>query len=196
MTRLQPVQNFHAFTIKYNGLVNRITTELIVFPAFDPADLTNPPPVGHMTVGLWDTGATTSLITPQVVEQLNLSPVGVTNLSYVGGSGTSKTYMVNLGLPNRVVVGGVLVAEGIIGDGVGAIIGMDVICQSDFAITNVNGESRMSFRHPSVSTIDYVVEANRIAYAGTNRNAPCPCGAKDKAGKPVRYKHCHGAVNR
>ncbi len=113
MTRLQPVQNFHAFTIKYNGLVNRITTELIVFPAFDPADLTNPPPVGHMTVGLWDTGATTSLITPQVVEQLNLSPVGVTNLSYVGGSGTSKTYMVNLGLPNRVVVGGVLVAEGI-----------------------------------------------------------------------------------
>jgi len=92
------------------------------------------------------------------------------------------------------MVSGVLVAEGIIGGGVDAIIGMDVICKGDFAITNVNGETRMSFRYPSVGTIDYVVEANKIVYAGINRNAPCPCGAKDKSGKSVRYKHCHGAA--
>jgi preprotein translocase subunit SecA len=24
------------------------------------------------------------------------------------------------------------------------------------------------------------------------RNDPCPCGAKDKNGRPIKYKHCHG----
>lgn len=139
MTRQQ--QSFHAFTIKHDGRVNRIVTELVVFPIFDVTNMPVELPEGYLTSALWDTGATTSLITPQVAAQLKLFPVGVTNLSYVGGTGLCNTYMVNLGLPNKVVVGGVLVAEGIIGDGVGAIIGMDVINQSDFAITNVNGKS-------------------------------------------------------
>ena len=190
----QQLPAFHAFTIKYSGRVSRITTELVVFSAFDPA---NPPssfPTGFLTAGLWDTGATMSLITPRVVDELQLAPSGVTNLNYVGGTGITKTYVVNLRLPNKVMIGGVLVAEGILADELGAIIGMDVISQSDFAITNVNGQSKMSFRHPSVSTIDYVTEANRIVYAGINRNAPCPCGAKDSRGRRIKYKNCHGAI--
>ena len=67
------------------------------------------------------------------------------------------------------------------------LIGMDVICLGDFSITNVGGQTWMSFRTPSCVAIDYVVEANKLAFAGTNRNAPCPC----KSGK--KYKKCHGA---
>lgn len=36
------------------------------------------------------------------------------------------------------------------------LIGMDVICQGDFAITNVGGVTTFSFCVPSMETIDYV----------------------------------------
>jgi preprotein translocase subunit SecA len=29
-------------------------------------------------------------------------------------------------------------------------------------------------------------------FAKTNRNDPCPCGAKHKDGRPLKFKHCHG----
>jgi uncharacterized protein YecA (UPF0149 family) len=67
------------------------------------------------------------------------------------------------------------------------IVGMDVITLGDFSITNVSGLTMMSFRTPSLVAIDYVVEANRLTYAGVGRNAPCPC----KSGK--KFKKCHGA---
>jgi hypothetical protein len=68
---------------------------------------------------------------------------------------------------------------------------MDIISLGDFAITNVGGESCMSFRTPSLLTIDYVVEANKIAWARVGRNDPCPCGKKKADGSPVLFKHCH-----
>lgn len=194
MASRQALPIFHAFTIKYSGRVNRIITELVLFPAFDPDDQTTSPPEGFMTTALWDTGATMSLITQEVAALLKITPVGVTKVNHVGGAATSNSYLVNLGLPNRVMVKGVLVVEGKIGNDVGAIIGMDVINQSDFAITNVDGQSWMTFRHPSVEPIDYVVVANRIVYSGTKRNAPCPCGKVDESGRAIKFKNCHGAT--
>lgn len=191
-----PPTPFHAFTIKYNGRTNRIVTEVTIFPAFDLTAPDAEAPAGHTTSGLWDTGATMSLITPQVVNRLKLSPVGTATLSHVAGSGICNTYMINLRLPNGVLVGGVVAAEGVLGNDAEAIIGMDVINQSDFAITNVDGQSRMSFRHPSLAIIDYVADANQINFAGAKRNAPCPCGKKDKNGNSVKYKDCHWPIVR
>jgi hypothetical protein len=73
------------------------------------------------------------------------------------------------------------------------IIGMDVICVGDFSITNVAGQTCMSFRTPSCVAIDYVQEATRLRYAGVGRNDPCPCGKRNDQGKTVKFKHCHGA---
>ncbi len=191
----RPITQFHAFTIKYKGIAHRIVTELVIFPAFDiDQPLAQHP--GYTTTALWDTGASISLITPQVVAKLALSPVGIIQISHVAGSGNHSTHMVNLGLPNKVLIGGVIVAEGTLGEGIEAIIGMDVICKGDFSISNVGNETWMSYRYPSITTIDYVVEANRINFAGTNRNAPCPCGKKDAHGKPVKFKNCHGINGR
>jgi hypothetical protein len=30
---------------------------------------------------------------------------------------------------------------------------------------------------------------------GGNRNAPCPCGALNAQGYPIKWKHCHGAAS-
>jgi len=102
------------------------------------------------------------------------------------GKSTRNTYIVNFGLPNGVLVAGILATEFPASHTqFSAIIGMDVICLGDFAITNANGRSTISFRVPACEEIDYVLEAHRLTFRGTPRNAPCPCGSGQK------FKHCH-----
>ncbi len=35
-------------------------------------------------------------------------------------------------------------------------------------------------------------KSNEYADKNIGRNDPCPCGAKDKEGRPIKYKRCHG----
>ena len=68
----------------------------------------------------------------------------------------------------------------------GAIIGMDVNTLGDMAITNVGGQTWMSFRTPSTMAIDYVVEHRNALRSAMGRNDPCPRNSAK------RFKHCHG----
>lgn len=43
-------------------------------------------------------------------------------------------------------------------DSVGILIGMNVICKGDFAISNYEGRTAMSFRFPSMGMIDFEKE--------------------------------------
>lgn len=61
----------------------------------------------------------------------------------------------NLGLPNRVQVTGVEVLEGIL-EGCDVLIGMDIINLGDFAVTNRDDVTVLSFQMPSVNRIDFV----------------------------------------
>ena len=181
---------FHALTIKYNGLTNRIITDVAICSAFDPMQHQTPPFPLHNTTALWDTGATGSVITTSTVQALKLVPTGTTNVNHAGGSNQTNTYVVNFFLPNKVGLVGIRVSEcpNIAGD-FGAIIGMDIITKGDFALTNVSRQTWMTFRIPSISTMDYVEEAKRLKALPDNsigRNAPCPCGSGRK------YKKCCG----
>ena len=188
--------DFHAFTIRYHGLVRRITTEILLTAGFDPAQPPTGPFLEHHTSALWDTGATQSVITRATAEALQLVPVGQTTVNHAGGCSRANTYVVNVILPNKVGFAGILVSEcpDVVGD-FGAIVGMDIISQADLSITNVGGQTVMSLRTPSIQAIDYVIEANRLRFAGTARNAPCPCGNQGADGKPIKYKNCHGRNN-
>lgn len=184
-------QPFHAFTIKHNGRVNRITTDIKLSVAFDPRVTNGEGLMFLETKALWDTGATKSVVTKSIAEKIGLIPVGTTNVNHAGGSSVANTYLVNFYLPNNVGIPGVLVSECPPSD-FGAIIGMDIIASGDLSITNVDSQTWMTFRIPSYKTIDYVVEANRITYAGIKKYAPCPCGSRDKNGKPISFSNCHG----
>jgi hypothetical protein len=183
--RAQP--HFFAFTVKYNGLADRIITEVSLTPAYDPKAHKQPPYPLFSTQALWDTGATNSMVTAEVAAAMNLVPIGRTRLKHGGGIAETNTYLVNMFLPNYVAVPGIQVAElPIIGEGFGVLVGMDIISKSDLSITNVGGETWMTFRIPSIERIDYVVEASKIKYAGVGRNDPCPCGSGKK------FKQCCG----
>lgn len=192
----QSVPIFHAFTIKHNGRADRIITELHVTSAFDPAKPPSPIPTQHKTTALWDTGATKSVVTKATVDALGLVPTGNVVVNHAGGASQASTYMVNFFLPNKVCVAGVLVTEcPNIANNAGAIIGMDIISQGDFSITNVSGLTWMTYRIPSIETIDYVNTAMRMKFAGVGRNEPCPCGKTDSAGKRIKFKRCCGGIS-
>lgn len=184
-------QTFHACTIKHNGLANRIITPVGLCQAFDPSKNPLPNYPILQTTALWDTGATSSVITEATALALNIPPVGTVMVKHAGGMSPSDTYLLNFILPNNVGIYGVQVSKchDIAGD-FGAIIGMDIISKGDFAITNVNNKTCMSFRFPSIHTIDYVEEANKLklikSLPKVGRNDPCPCGSGKK------YKKCHG----
>lgn len=77
------------------------------------------------------------------------------------GSSQAETYLVNIGLPNKVVFSGVRVTKGRLTDEADVLIGMDIINGGDFAVTNLNGVTKFSFRFPSIAHIDFVEEAKR-----------------------------------
>lgn len=188
-----PLPAFEAFTVKYGGAASQIVTPVQVMQAFDPAAPPAQLPLLHQTHALWDTGASKSVVAPSVVQALGLTPVGKTLVAHAGGQSSSPTYLVNFKLPNNVGVAGVVVSEfpGTAG-GFQCIVGMDIITLGDLSISNLNGETWVSFRVPSRHQIDFVADHSRQLKASVGRNDPCPCGATTREGRPLKFKNCHG----
>ena len=182
------IKELRAFTIQYNVRSARIVTELKLSKPSEVAEIQINDSSVTDTLALWDTGATCSVITKTTAEKLQLPCIGKRTIHHARGSEDVPTYIVNFYLPNRVVFPSVLVSEcADVAGGFGAIIGMDIISQGDFSITNFDGKTRMTFCIPSIHNTDYVIETNRMKFAGIHRNDPCPC----RSGK--KFKKCCGA---
>lgn len=148
------MQRVHSFTRSYGRLSNRPLTSCFVSAAWLPQDDTTPPPLLEFDA-LWDTGATASVISQEVATRLKLVSEGTAKVFHAQGSKQVPKYFVNLGLPNRVQVVGVEVLDGIL-KGCDLLIGMDIINMGDFAVTNRDGVTMLSFQMPSVRHIDFV----------------------------------------
>jgi len=145
-----------------------------------------------MYKALYDTGATHSAVSPKVVADLNLTSIGATNVGVGGGTLTTTSHLVTIGLPNRVLFGTVRVASMILHPDIDVLIGMDILGMGDFTVTHHQGNTTFSFCFPSRREIDFVTEieeSKKVIPAHSNkvgRNEPCPCGSGKK------YKKCHG----
>lgn len=164
------------FTTRYPSITNVLTNQISVSEAFDP-NIGEPEPPKKQFMCIWDTGATHTVISTNVINTLNLKPSGRTIVHTVGEGGKANeyevnTYFVNIYLPNNVMIIGVVVAEGGIGGG-DLLIGMDIISMGDFVITNHEGQTCLSFRTPSVETIDFVKEIDEynLRYGHLNLSA-------------------------
>lgn len=183
-----------SFTTQFNGHAAVIVTPIKICRAFNPVSPPPELPPIYDLSAIWDTGATNSVITSQVVEKCGLKPIGMTKTIGVAGEHISNIYLVNIMLPNKVGFASVRVTEGkFIGGDI--LVGMNIICRGDMALTHVDGKTTFSFRMPSVERIDFVKKEiipqapvivppfpeNKIG-----RNSPCPCGSRKK------YKRCCG----
>ena len=100
-----------------------------------------------------DTGASNTLISKRIVEVLKLIPIDESHISgYNEGVDVMNAYLVHIGLPTGDIITDVIVSEFDTNE-YDMVIGMDVICKGDFAITNKNEKTTFSFRIPSEEEI-------------------------------------------
>ena len=150
-----------AFTLaSNNGLLRDLRTNCRICPGFDPKSSPNPPPALREYGAIWDTGATSSVITQRVVDDCSLAPIGRVKVHGVLGEETSPVYLVNMMLPNNVGIPNIKVTLGKITIGIDVLIGMDIITKGDFSITNKNSKTIFTFRIPSQHHVDFVKEIN------------------------------------
>lgn len=183
------MSQFAAVTITANGgRLRDIITDAEVSPPFDPKVDKNPP--SHTkTKALWDTGASSCAITKTLAGKVGLLPTGKVDVHHAAGVTERNVYLLNVALPNGVVIPMVRATEcDSTAGSFELIIGMDIITLGDFSITNEGGITKMSYRIPSQKHIDYVEELNRVNKSRNSigRNDPCYCGSK------IKFKHCHG----
>lgn len=180
-----------AFTTRANGLLRVLAGDVEVFPPFQPLLPNQSPPQRIKCRAIYDTGATHSTISPDLVTALNLPSIGATEVGVGGGKVVAPCYLVNIGLPNHVMFPMVRVTSMALPNGAGALIGMDILSLGDFSVTNHQGKTTFSFCVPSLREIDFVAEIeesrkfDQMHPAKIGLNDPCPCGSGKK------YKKCH-----
>lgn len=156
-------QASHCLTLKSKGLLRTLKSECEICEACDPALIgTSGGPTYQPFQAIWDTGATASVITQDVVDRCGLKPVGMVEVHDARGKTTAEVFMINLRLPNGVGFTNIRATKGDLTGNADALIGMDVITLGDFSITNVNRQTVFSFRVPSRHVVDYVEEENKI----------------------------------
>lgn len=149
MKQLNP-NNIHALTRDYKGISNFISTPVKI-ANFSTRDYRN-------TLAIWDTGASNSVTTKSLVKKLELVAISLTRTRGVHGDKIDvPVYAIKLHMNNFNTILRVTECEELLDDGShGILIGMDVITKGDFTITNFNGNTVMTFRIPSIETLDFV----------------------------------------
>jgi hypothetical protein len=103
---------------------------------------------------IWDTGSTTTCVTQKIVHCLELHSVSEADMTTPSGTMSCLLYAINLYLPDDICIHDITVAE-TLPTGCDIIIGMDIIGQGDFAVSNLNGKTAFTFRMPSLHKFDF-----------------------------------------
>lgn len=134
-------------------MADAIITYAIVTPATKIEDKQPPSFYYYTENAAWDTGAQFSFISPRIVETLGLNPYRKAGIMGIGGDQVTDTYLVNIGLSNGKLVSDLEVYCSDLDD-YDLLIGMDIINQTDFLITNANNKTTFQFRTPPEGGIE------------------------------------------
>ena len=112
-----------SFLIRYNDYIDEIITDCIVYRA-DAGLLADSAKILHTYATVY----------------------------HAGGNSTEPCYNTYIHLPNDVLIGPIQVVEGML-EGVDVLIGMDIIGEGDFILTNNDDHTEFSFTIPSVKKL-------------------------------------------
>ena len=157
------VASSEAFTQEYGGICRVLKSKIQIL---DP----NGKILYRDAEGIWDTGASASMISKDLAENLGLTPVSFGMSSTANGKMPTNIYYLALGLPNGVAIPNLRICDGNIPCDL--LIGMDVISFGDFHVSNVNGKTVFTFRIPSLDKKDYVKEISLARACATRATPP------------------------
>lgn len=184
------MSKYSAFSLKLLGLARVIKTNCKISEAISIKELKEgkPHPEAKDFVAVWDTGASASAISPKVVDALKLIPMGKGYSKTAGGTIPVDIYSINILLPTNVGFSSLQVSCANMEPDV--LIGMDIISQGDFSITNKDGKTIFSFQTPSSHSVDYSAELEKFEKIHESQskhgNHLCPCGSG------LKWVNCHG----
>jgi hypothetical protein len=147
------MEKVNKLTIDYKRIVKTLYSGVIVLNPFSQKY--------EGTLAIWDTGATNTAITSSMVKKLNLKAVGVAKVNGVHSSKVVNKYYIELIVKEPDIKTWLEVTECeklSEDDSVGVLIGMDLITKGDFAVTNFNNKTVMSYISPAVKHIDFCVD--------------------------------------
>lgn len=104
---------------------------------------------------VWDTGATRSCVTQTIVDQLQLTQIGSGIIYTATGQREIKTYLVHLWLPGEIRIKAEVASVTSFGTSADVILGMDIISQCDFVVSNLNGKTSFGYQYPSMMEFDF-----------------------------------------
>ena len=148
------------FTTIHDGIARILNNTVQVSKAYDPSKVDIIPKMNEYKA-IWDTGSTHTVISQRVVDELNLK-LHTKRDTFIADGSLEKcdVFLINLVLPSNVRIIGVAAALLNIGASCDVLIGMDIICHGDFAISNYNNKTVHTFRIPSLGHINFVTTPN------------------------------------
>ncbi|MDB5225396.1 MAG: Peptidase [Candidatus Adlerbacteria bacterium] len=140
--------------MRFSGPANRIVI---------PVQITNDSGTSKVYPALVDTGATHTFVSAELVQEMSLQSVGLTESSTAAGKVSDVPVFVIEELSmcdGRVKFPKLRVIQANLTDqpDFEVIVGMDILTQGDFALTNKGGKTVASFRIPSVHEFDFIGE--------------------------------------
>ena len=143
-----------AFTVRCNAISRVLRTQHVGISNTRVLAGEQPKIRGYSAI--WDTGATHTGITTRVVRECGLIPTSVVEVTGVHGTQRTNAYLIDVYLPNKVVVQEVAAVESpaLAGDD-DVLIGMDIISLGDLAVSNFQDRTTFTFRMPSLAECDF-----------------------------------------
>ena len=97
---------------------------------------------------VWDTGATSSMISAAIAKKMTLAPHGSVQIAGVHGVSNAKCYYVDIAFDNGFVIPGIKVSEASDFGGFDVLIGMDIIGRGKMYIDGTNSKLDVRFYFP------------------------------------------------
>jgi len=129
----------YAFDAEFPTVVRELVTDISIFPS--------PNSQGIKTYAVWDTGATHSVLSPKIANNLGLIPIDSSLVSGINHSQYADIVIASIGLANGLLLPDIRFSVCDI-PGTDVLIGMDIIMMGDFAISNGDGKTLFSFAIP------------------------------------------------
>ena len=143
-----------SFTSAQDGIADKLLTPVTVKGGA----------MGMEVKAQWDTGATCTCIAEAVVDALGLEAVRLGAISSPTGTREASVHLVEIELPNGVVLPAHEVVRADLGDQeVDMLIGMDIIGKGEFCVSGYDGRTVFTFRMPPIRHTDYVAETEMLS---------------------------------
>lgn len=140
------------FTIRHKKLVRQVLT---------PVRVVNPVTMEEEeTLALWDTGSTSTCISNTIAYKLRMRKKAEMISLGVHGDNLVGVYSAEIKIGKNISIPIDVTNFGNMSNEIGVIIGMDIITMGDFALSNADGHTVMTFRIPSQGEINFVQEYN------------------------------------